>query len=109
MKADTEPFSPLSFDKLDRIHEGIYLIWLNHVCVYVGMVHKQPMRKRLYQHYINSHNKNLYYYIEAYSSKELRFCYYDCVSKFSHPGSKSKLERLERFFINKFHPRCNLK
>ena len=66
---------------------GIYIFWCNAVCVYVGKAQKLSLRKRLYQHYLASHNDGLRMWIR--SSHRLEF-QYEVVSDASAISAKER-------------------
>lgn len=80
-------FFPFAFVAINNVHQdayGIYEIFRQNVCLYVGMAKDQTIRERLTQHYNRCENDFLKLWIK--SSYNLRFRYfiaseYDSIAK----------------------------
>lgn len=67
-------FFPFAYRSIDRVNSeafGIYEIYCQTTCLYVGMAKEQTIRERLFQHYNDCHNDFLKLWIK--SSYKLRF------------------------------------
>ena len=94
---------PFSIGNIMRVPDnqfGIYLIWYNKRCLYVGESTEQSLRKRLMNHYNNCHNPCLKNWIK--SSFSLCFCYKIGVDK-----TLTKVE--EKALIKKMRTDCKKK
>lgn len=93
---------PFSITHIDSVIDncGIYAFWYNDKCIYIGQAKSQSIQKRLRQHYRESHNPTLNLWIDAYR-KSLQFCFLEV-------KAKNKIDFLEKKFIRRLQPRCNI-
>ncbi len=95
-----------SFDTLEASSPGIYVFWNNRVCIYVGSTDR-PLRQRLREHWVESHNDDLGKWISVYG-KNLRLS----LEIFSSEGRSARdlhdeIRRREQILIDCFSPLTN--
>jgi excinuclease UvrABC nuclease subunit len=56
-----------NYANLQRVpHEnGIYTLWCNRICIYVGKAQASTLNRRLHDHYLRSHNEHLRLWINS--------------------------------------------
>lgn len=91
-------FNWLNICKSPDDHFGIYVIWSDTVCVYVGKTEKQSIKQRLLQHYTNSHNEKLYGWVQ--SSYTLWF-------SFETVSNVDSIDAKERNRVKRYAPVAN--
>jgi len=79
---------------------GVYTIYANLNCLYVGKTEHQSLQKRLFDHYRNCHNLYLKRWI--LSDRQLRF-------RFIIVKDASLIDSLEKALIQKLSPSCNVR
>ena len=79
---------------------GVYTIYANRNCLYVGKTEYQSLQKRLFDHYRDCQNLHLKRWI--LSNRELRF-------RFIIVRDISIIDSLEKALIKKLSPVCNLR
>lgn len=67
-------FNLLNIKSIPDDVKGIYGLWYEKWCIYVGKGKDQDIQARLIQHWKKSHNEYLRAYIESEPSK-IEFCY----------------------------------
>ena len=92
-------FRKADFDKIPANAIGVYGLWFNKRCLYVGKAEDQPIAQRLKRHWDATHNPELAAWIQAKGS-ELRVAYLVA-------DEKSKINALERLYIRRFQPLTN--
>ena len=92
-------FRRADFDKIPADAFGVYGLWYRRRCIYVGKAEKQPIAKRLEQHWKGTHNRELEAWVHAKGS-DLRVAY--LVAE-----EKSKVSSLEKLYIRRFQPLTN--
>lgn len=79
---------------------GVYTIYANRNCLYVGKTEYQSLQKRLLDHYRDCHNLQLKRWILA--DIQLRF-------RFIVLREVSIIDSLEKKLIRKLRPTCNIR
>ncbi|MCY4163929.1 MAG: GIY-YIG nuclease family protein [bacterium] len=92
-------FKLTSLDKIPKAH-GLYGLWYHKRCLYVGQAKKQIISERLKQHWKGSHNEYLSDWITATGS--------DIRISFLIIEIQSRIDELEKYYINKFQPVTNI-
>ena len=59
------PFNRVSIERCTLNCSGVYVFWYHKVCIYVGKTDRM-LRKRLFEHWSDSHNPALKRWIKAY-------------------------------------------
>ena len=79
---------------------GVYLFWYRPTgkCIYIGMAADQPIRNRLRQHWLGSHNEALRLWMKAFGD-ELDLCYVQ--------AEPNRVRTLERRLIRALSPEAN--
>jgi len=93
------PFKRSNIDSISEVYFGVYGFWYKKRCLYIGKAEKQPIKKRLMQHWNGCHNDKLQMWIFAKSS-ELRIT-------FKNIKDINKIHKYERFYIEKYQPITN--
>ena len=93
------PFRRADLDKVPANAFGVYGFWYRKRCIYVGKAEKQPIARRLKQHWRGSHNPDLANWVRAKGS-QLRVGYI-LVEK------ESEIDDLEKQYIKQFQPLTN--
>ena len=92
-------FRKVDFEKIPQDAYGVYGIWFRLRCIYIGKAEKQPIPKRLEQHWRGTHNHKLKMWIDA-KGRKLKVA-------FLIVQHNSQINVLERLYINKFQPLAN--
>lgn len=92
-------FAQRNIDKQPDDCVGIYGFWCNEICLYIGKTEKQSLRKRLSDHFLDCHNKDLKDWFHAFS-RSIQFS--TLVIE-----DTALIHAAEREFIEKFNPRTN--
>lgn len=79
---------------------GVYTIYANRNCLYVGKTEYQSLQKRLFDHYRDCHNLNLKRWI--LSDIKLRF-------RFVIVRDIPSIDSLEKALIGRLSPICNVR
>lgn len=66
-------FNYANIQRIPDDFHGVYFVWTNSVCVYIGKADKMSLKNRLMSHYKRSHNDSLKLWID--SSHRLLFQY----------------------------------
>lgn len=92
-------FRIVDFYKIPEHYYGVYGIWYNKHCLYVGQAKLQPIYKRLEDHWKGTHNPRLQTWIDAKGT--LLTVAYETVVDLD------EIDTLERYYIRKFQPLTN--
>ena len=92
-------FRIVEFYKIPADYFGIYGIWFNKHCLYVGQAKSQPICKRLKDHWKGTHNPKLQAWIDA-KGPLLTVAYHTVVDI-------DEIDTLERYYIRMFQPLTN--
>ena len=86
---------------MPRNVSGVYAFWCrdNGKCIYVGQAKDRPIKKRLTEHWRDSHNDILKLWIRVFG-RNLDVCYMSAES--------SKIDTLERRLIKAWKPEANI-
>ena len=90
-------FKIFEFENVLNNQKGLYAIWFNKKCLYIGK--SNNIKQRLTRHWANCHNKDLKLWIQA--KNNLEFCYkpYNC---------NADLSQEEYKYIEKYKPITNI-
>lgn len=101
-KRSTMPFILYNIDSIPDNAIGIYGFWFrkNGKCIYVGKAEKQPIKKRLRQHWRKSHNLQLQSWIREFR-EFLDICYLPV-------KCKKKINKMEVRLIRAWRPETNI-
>lgn len=92
-------FTRANIDSIPNSVFGIYALWYRDRCIYVGQATKQPVGKRLMQHWYGSHNSRLAGWIRAKGNK-LNFNY-------TRMDDPEQIDTVEELCISQFQPLTN--
>ena len=93
-------WSYISIDRIPRSAYGVYAFWYRKTgkCIYVGQAAKQPVKKRLKDHWRGSHNETLKLWLRAFGG-HLKICYMKV--------ELNKIDCFERRLIRLWKPEAN--
>ena len=92
-------FTQRNIERLPENAFGVYGLWCNKICLYVGKAEKQSLRVRLMNHFNDCHNPDLRGWLHAYSK--------DIVFVVKSIANKNCIHDYERRFIALYCPRTN--
>lgn len=92
-------FNIINIDQIPEGDKGIYYIWSDHICLYVGMAQKQGVGERLRGHYMRGHNQYLLLWLK---SSVRKFYNYEVVS------DVNLIPKIEKERIKRYSPLCNI-
>lgn len=95
----SRPFTQRNIERLPNDAFGIYGLWCNGICLYIGKAERQPIKKRLMDHFMNCQNPDLKDWLGAFS-KEIRFAV-------KPVANRKEIHGFERKFIALYAPRTN--
>lgn len=78
---------------------GVYGLWFKRRCLYIGKAKRQPIAKRLDQHWTGTHNPALAAWIRA-KGAQLSVSYLVT-------DRGSEIDQLEKLYIGRFQPLTN--
>lgn len=98
----TMPFRRHNIESIPDNAVGIYGFWYRTTgkCIYVGKAKKQPIKKRLKQHWRKSHNLELRLWIDEFG-EFLDVCYISV-------ECKKRIDRMEKRLIRAWDPEANI-
>ena len=94
------PFRRFVFDRIPAHAFGVYGLWYDRLCIYIGKAEEQPIAKRLEQHWRQAQNPKLATWIRAKGS-QLSFTYVAV-------DDKTSISALEIKYIHRFQPLTNV-
>lgn len=101
-KRSTMPFRLHNINSIPDNAVGIYGFWYrkNGKCIYVGKAKEQPIKKRLKQHWLGSHNPGLRLWIKGFGTF-LDVCYLPV-------DRAEKINKMETRLIRAWRPETNI-
>ena len=92
------PFNWLNIQRAPDNEHGIYSVWSNSLCIYVGKATEQSLQARLLTHYRKSHNEKL----NAWINSSTPLCF-----SFEAMKNIGSIDARERNRIKQFAPITN--
>lgn len=99
-KGNQLEWSYANITRIPRNIKGVYVIWCPDLMkqIYVGKAERRPIQTRLLEHWQQSHNPTLRWWIKEFGHK-LSICYYHC--------PQHRIAELEKRLINTLNPEAN--
>ncbi len=92
-------FRVKDFDKIPPDAFGVYGLWFQQKCIYIGKAKEQPIPRRLEQHWKGSHNLLLAAWISSKGSNLL--------VAYSKIKDLDRIDNFEKHCIKRFQPLTN--
>ena len=92
-------FRLVNFQSIPETYYGVYGIWHERQCIYVGKAATQTIGDRLEQHWKGAHNAKLKAWINAKGAR-LRVAFFAV-------RDRDRIDCNERFYIRRFQPLTN--
>ena len=93
-------FSYSGISKSPDNYVGVYVIYFEKNCLYVGKTEEQSLRKRLKDHLFDCHNSHLKKWINSSCILKYRFIVIE---------DKQIIDETEKSLINYLNPHCNVR